>query len=410
MLLELARTAPQSRSEHLKNHPFFGEVGDLEAFKAIAEAGVLEPGTDRSGLSPVHTKMLIDRSDVRGRTPLMFASAMGKRDFVDYLLREWEVDVHSVDDARKSALHHAVKSSKVEILRMLLDAGAMVDARDHNGCTALMLAAGAGDADAVQALLEENADANARDRLGNSALSYAQDFQEVKHKLIQANAKDDKEEEDEDPVLKCHLKRVRAENLVAGHLGKAALVVLNDGLSQEEQRRAGAHVRLKEVMEESMPSRDLEAALEEATQAQVKDESLLCMARLRLQDLKERDAASDQLMAAAFLARQGCSGPENLQALQEALENSKAKGVAEQELQNCEQVVVEAEETLRRQAEEKARLEKETQPQEGDGVREEAVDWIFGGLPTMFSSWANSRPETGGARRRARSPHGAIGE
>jgi len=334
--------------------------GDLEAFKAIAEAGVLEPGTDRSGLSPVsptrHTKTLINRSDIRGRTALMYASAIGSRDIVDYLLSKGEVYVNAVDDTQKTALHHAVKSSKAEISRLLLRAGAMIDARDHNGCTALMLAAGTGDVDGVQVLLEKGANANARDYLGNSALSYAQDFnhQEVMDKLIQAGAEDD--EEEEDSVVKSRKKRVRAETVNQEDLEKAAaLAVLDDddGLTEEEQRRAGAHERLKEVLEGTALTRDLEAALEEATQAQVEDESLLSTARSRLQDLKDRDDASDHLMAALEEARQGCRGPENLQALQEALEKAKAKGVAEKELQHGEQVL--AEEMPRAQARQQLR-------------------------------------------------------
>eukprot|EP00439_Symbiodinium_sp_Y106_P076786 s2706_g15.t2 len=334
--------------------------GDLEAFKAIAEAGVLEPGTDRSALSPVsptrHTKTLINRSDIRGRTALMYASAIGSRDIVDYLLGKGEVYVNAVDDTQKTALHHAVKSSKAEISRLLLRAGAMIDARDHNGCTALMLAAGTGDVDGVQVLLEKGANANARDYLGNSALSYAQDFnhQEVMDKLIQAGAED--EEEEEDSVVKSRKKRVRAETVNQEDLEKAAaLAVLDDddGLSEEEQRRAGAHERLKEVLEGTALTRDLEAALEEATQAQVEDESLLSTARSRLQDLKDRDDASDHLMAAVEEARQGCRGPENLQTLQEALEKAKAKGVAEKELQHGEQVL--AEEMPRAQARQQLR-------------------------------------------------------
>eukprot|EP00439_Symbiodinium_sp_Y106_P076875 s2706_g15.t4 len=334
--------------------------GDLEAFKAIAEAGVLEPGTDRSALSPVsptrHTKTLINRSDIRGRTALMYASAIGSRDIVDYLLGKGEVYVNAVDDTQKTALHHAVKSSKAEISRLLLRAGAMIDARDHNGCTALMLAAGTGDVDGVQVLLEKGANANARDYLGNSALSYAQDFnhQEVMDKLIQAGAED--EEEEEDSVVKSRKKRVRAETVNQEDLEKAAaLAVLDDddGLSEEDQRRAGAHERLKEVLEGTALTRDLEAALEEATQAQVEDESLLSTARSRLQDLKDRDDASDHLMAAVEEARQGCRGPENLQTLQEALEKAKAKGVAEKELQHGEQVL--AEEMPRAQARQQLR-------------------------------------------------------
>ncbi|OLP99158.1 DNA polymerase delta catalytic subunit [Symbiodinium microadriaticum] len=97
----------------------------------------------------------------------------------------------------------------------------------------------------------------------------------------------------------------------------------------KEQRRAGAHERLKEVL---VPAPELvTAALDEATQAQVEDESLLSTARSRLQDVKDRDIASDLLMTAV-----------------EALEEAKAKGVAEQELQHGEQVL--AEELPRAQA------------------------------------------------------------
>ncbi|CAE7664968.1 Psmd10, partial [Symbiodinium pilosum] len=96
------------------------------------------------------TNTLINRSDIRGRTALMYASAIGSRDIVDYLLSKGEVYVNAMDDTQKTALHHAAKCSKADILRSLLRAGAMIDARDHNGCTALMFAAGTGDVDGLQ--------------------------------------------------------------------------------------------------------------------------------------------------------------------------------------------------------------------------------------------------------------------
>ncbi|CAE7446061.1 Psmd10 [Symbiodinium natans] len=188
-------------------------AGDLEGFRAIAEAA--RNSEERSPMSPsknAHT--LINRSDIRGRTALMYASAIGSRDIVDYLLSTGEVYVNAMDDTQKTALHHAAKSSKAEILRLLLRAGAMTDARDHNGCTALIFAAGTGDPDGVQVLLEKGANPNARDYQGNSALSYAHDFdhKEVMEKLIAAGA-EDAEEEEGDSVVKSRKKRVRAETV-----------------------------------------------------------------------------------------------------------------------------------------------------------------------------------------------------
>ena len=46
-----------------------------------------------------------------------------------------EVYVNAMDDTQKTALHHAARHSQSEILRYLLNAGAMSEARDHNGCT-----------------------------------------------------------------------------------------------------------------------------------------------------------------------------------------------------------------------------------------------------------------------------------
>jgi hypothetical protein len=64
----------------------------------------------------------------------------------------------------------------IEIARRLLDAGAPVDARDARGGTALMGAVMVGDLALVNLLLERNADADATDTAGRSALLYATVF------------------------------------------------------------------------------------------------------------------------------------------------------------------------------------------------------------------------------------------
>ncbi|HEX2463260.1 MAG TPA: ankyrin repeat domain-containing protein [Thermoanaerobaculia bacterium] len=61
----------------------------------------------------------------------------------------------------------------LEIAERLLDAGAPVDARDARGGTALMGAIMVGDLDMVDLLLERNADPDATDTAGRSAMLYA---------------------------------------------------------------------------------------------------------------------------------------------------------------------------------------------------------------------------------------------
>ena len=61
----------------------------------------------------------------------------------------------------------------VDVVTLLLDAGAAIDATDNRGRTALMIAAERGHAAVVQALLARGADRTVRDRTGLRALDLA---------------------------------------------------------------------------------------------------------------------------------------------------------------------------------------------------------------------------------------------
>lgn len=68
----------------------------------------------------------------------------------------------------------ATSNNSVEVVKLLIDAGADVDARSEKGTTALMLAAkNSKGVDVINLLLEKGADVNARDDKGNTALTYA---------------------------------------------------------------------------------------------------------------------------------------------------------------------------------------------------------------------------------------------
>jgi len=67
----------------------------------------------------------------------------------------------------------AAKSGDKERVRLLLENGANVNARDRYGWTALMWAVFKGYKEIVKLLLENGADVNVRDFFGNTALKFA---------------------------------------------------------------------------------------------------------------------------------------------------------------------------------------------------------------------------------------------
>ncbi|CAJ1460708.1 unnamed protein product [Effrenium voratum] len=324
--------------------------GDFSKFQEIAEAQIqmqdsddLSPTSPTSPASPARRRDNLDCCDARGRTPLMYASAFGNLSIVEYLLKKGEVYVNAMDDTQKTALHHAAKHCQAEIMQQLLGAGAMSEARDHNGCTALMFAAGTGDAEGLQVLLDKQANPNALDYQGNSALTYAQDFNHMKvvEKLIAAGAVD-LEEDAQSAAVRNRKKRVRTETVKQADLEVAASLAVQlaePGLSEEEERRQAAEARLTAVLDSGSMVRDLEAALESAKQAQV-DQDLMARASERLKQLKDRDDAFDHLLEKIDeIQRNGSRNPEGLQGLQEALQRARETGVAEKELQRGQDVL-----------------------------------------------------------------------
>lgn len=70
-------------------------------------------------------------------------------------------------------LRDAASRGDVEAVREALDAGADLEARDGQGCTALLLATHGNNVDAARELIEAGADVNAKDAMQDSAYLYA---------------------------------------------------------------------------------------------------------------------------------------------------------------------------------------------------------------------------------------------
>lgn len=126
----------------------------------------LSPGVARVLLDSPQTQ--VDIRNLDDETPLMIAALKGQADMVQRLIAR-EADVNKTG---WTPLHYAATGGNVDVIRLLLDAHAYIDAESPNGTTPLMMAARYGSEDAVKLLLEAGADA----RLRNQSRMTAQDF------------------------------------------------------------------------------------------------------------------------------------------------------------------------------------------------------------------------------------------
>jgi ankyrin repeat protein len=102
----------------------------------------------------------------------------GDLDGVTQDLNGYPGDLSLTDDAGQTPLHLAAIHCRTNIVVLLLDRGAKVDARAKGDATPLHLAAQAGCLDAVTILLQHGADINARDSDGHTPMTRAREWKQ----------------------------------------------------------------------------------------------------------------------------------------------------------------------------------------------------------------------------------------
>jgi len=126
--------------------------------------------------APAVAKVLIAHPDTKvelrtekDESPLMLAAIKGQLDLCKQLIAR-DADVNKPGWA---PLHYAATSGNVQVIQLLLDHYAYIDAESPNSSTPLMMAAMYGSAEAVKVLLDAGADATLKNAIGLTALDFA---------------------------------------------------------------------------------------------------------------------------------------------------------------------------------------------------------------------------------------------
>ena len=163
--------------------------GQLAAVERLIESGVdLNFAAPSNGQTPLVLSVLTQRVDMAAalvkagadvsvaektswrRRPVQLAAAAGHYSLVADMLRRSPSEVRSVDAMMFTPLHSAAVRGHVDVVRLLLDAGAEVDAADDRGRTPLFRAAEYGRAAVVDLLVDCGAHLDWVDAFGWTAL------------------------------------------------------------------------------------------------------------------------------------------------------------------------------------------------------------------------------------------------
>ena len=118
------------------------------------------------GGDPVH----VDNQDI-----LVALCSFGETESARELLGKDGVDVDKISLHDRNALMSAALGGHADTVRMLIDAGAKVNASNESGMTALMFAAEGGNVDVINALIDRGAEINQTDRGRRTVLMHVAD-------------------------------------------------------------------------------------------------------------------------------------------------------------------------------------------------------------------------------------------
>jgi ankyrin repeat protein len=175
------------------------QKGDLKRVRVLLQAGADVDATDAEA-SEIHPGLnmayreggleFLEKNDWKlGRTALMWAARHGHVEIVR-LLVDSAAKVNAKDHVGLTPLMLAVINGNAEDVRILIDAGANLQAKERNGSTPLIFAVKSKKPVIVQALLAAGANVNVKSKEGTTPLMIAAEHgdPEVVQEFLKAGA------------------------------------------------------------------------------------------------------------------------------------------------------------------------------------------------------------------------------
>ena len=165
------------------------QEGHCDVMQVLIDAGSDIEAKDEKGRSPLHwscfsgkiavVKMLVKAgagvrfTDNNGITCLIIASRFGHTETVRYLVGLKDVDVNHADTSGFAALHYAVQQNHPDVMQVLIDAGADIEAMEEKGRSPLHVACLSGSLAVVKMLLKAGAGVCVLSNGGSTCLHFA---------------------------------------------------------------------------------------------------------------------------------------------------------------------------------------------------------------------------------------------
>ena len=154
---------------NLLQRGFDANTPDPEGLRGLYLA-LREPAPKVAEVLADWPKTNVEVRTAQDESPLMMAALKGQTAMVRKLIGRGA----DVNKPGWAPLHYAATGGHLEIMNLLLEHHAFIDAESPNGTTPLMMAAHYGTPAAVKLLLEAGADTSMRNQLGLSAIDFAQ--------------------------------------------------------------------------------------------------------------------------------------------------------------------------------------------------------------------------------------------
>ena len=170
-------------TEQLLARGFDANTLDPQGHSGLVTA-LREPSLKVAQLLIEWPKTDLNARNAQGESPLMLAAIKGEFALAEKMIKKGA----DVNKTGWTPLHYAASTGQVNIIRLLLENHAYIDAESPNGSTPLMMAGMYGTEAAVQLLLEEGADPLLKNQQGLSALQFAEKASRPNAAALLANA------------------------------------------------------------------------------------------------------------------------------------------------------------------------------------------------------------------------------